>query len=93
MILGFKLFHIKFQSTITEKEWLTALQRMENNKSLGNNGLTKNFYITFWYKVKAPLLLTTEKAYLVKQLSASQKQAVIKLSEKKEHNKRYIQNW
>ena len=41
----------------------------------------------------APLLLAIEKAYLVKQLSALQKQAVIKLFEKKEHNKRYIQNW
>ena len=52
---------------------------MENNKSLGNDELTKEFYITFWNEVKVPLLLTIEKAYLAKQLSASQNQAVIKL--------------
>ena len=51
---------------ITEKELFTALQSMENNKSPGNDGLTKEFYITFWNKLKTPLLLAIEKAYLVK---------------------------
>ena len=32
---------------ITEKELLIALQSMENNKSPGNDGITKEFYITF----------------------------------------------
>ena len=66
---------------------------MENNKSPGNDGITKEFYITFWNEVKVPYLLAIGKAYLVKQLSASQKQAVIKLIEKKGRDKRYIQNW
>ena len=78
---------------MTEKELLIALKSMENNKSPGNDGLTKEFYITFWNEVKVPLLLAKEKAYLVKQLSASQKQAVIKAIEKKGREKRYIQNW
>ena len=52
---------------------------MENNKSPGNNEPMKEFYFTFWNEVKAPLLLAIEKAYLVKQLSALQKQTVIKL--------------
>ena len=58
---------------ITEKELLIVLQSMEYNKSPGNDGLTKELYITFWNEVKAPLLLVTEKGYLVKQLSQSQK--------------------
>ena len=66
------------------KELLIALQSMGNNKSPGNDGLTKKFYIPFWNEVKVPFLLAIEKAYLVKQLSASQKQAVIKLIEKKD---------
>ena len=78
---------------ITEKELLIALQSMENNKSPENDGLTKEFYIPFLNEVKVSLLLAIEKAYLVKQLSASQKQAVIKLIEKKRRDKRYIQNW
>ena len=63
---------------------------MENNKSPGNDGLTNKFYIIFWNEIKTLLQLAIEKAYLVKQLSASQKQAVIKLIEKKGREKRYI---
>ena len=66
---------------------------MENNKLPGNDKLTKEFYTTFWNEVKAPLLLAKENVYLVKQLSALQKQAAIKLIGKKRHDKRYIQNW
>ena len=66
---------------------------MENNKSPGNDGLTTEFYRTFWNEVKILLLLGIEKTYLVKQLRASQKPAIIKLIEKKGHDKRYIQNW
>ena len=65
---------------------------MENNKSPGNDELKKEFYTTFCNEVKIPLLLAIEWAYLVKQLSASQKQAVIKLIEKKGREKGYIQN-
>ena len=60
---------------------------MENNKSPGNDGLTKEFYVTFWNEVKVPLLLAIEIAYLVKQLGTSQKQAVTKLIEKKDSTK------
>ena len=72
---------------ITEKELLIALQTMENNISPGNDGLTKEFYVILWNDVKSPLLLAIEKAYPVKQLSASQKQAVIKLIKKKDTTK------
>ena len=52
-------------SGITEEELFIALQSMENNKSPGNNGLTKEFCMQFWNEVKAPLLLAIEKVYLV----------------------------
>ena len=35
---------------IIESELLIALRSMENNKSPGNDGLTKEFYITFGMK-------------------------------------------
>ena len=66
---------------------------MEYNKSPGNDGLMKEFYITFWNEVKAPFQLAIEKAYLVKQVSTSQKKAVMKLIEQKGCGKRYIKNW
>ena len=60
---------------------------MENNKSPGNDGLIKEFYLTFWNEVMAPLLLKIEKAYLIKQLNVLQKQAVTRLIEKKDATK------
>ena len=60
---------------------------MENNKSPGNDRLTKEFYMTFWNEVKATLLLAKGKSYFVKQRSASQKQAVIKLIAKRTRQK------
>ena len=56
---------------------------MEINKSPGNGGLTKEFWEAFWDHVKVPLLLPFKMAFLKKELSTSQKQAVIKLIEKR----------
>ena len=74
---------------ITEEEVKHELNKMEINKSPGNDGLTKEFYETFWDSVKAPLLLSFKMAFLKKELSTSQKQAVINLIEKKDCNKRF----
>ena len=56
---------------------------MQNEKSPGNDGLTKELYETFWNELKEILIdsvsETKEKGYL----SASQRQAVIGLIEKK----------
>ena len=56
---------------------------MENNKSPGNDGLSKEFYGCFWNEIKNPFLASIHKAFLNQELSSSQKQAVIKMLEKK----------
>ena len=56
---------------------------MSNNKSLGNDGLTKEFYETLREDLKKPLCASITKAFHWVELSHSQKQAVIKLIEKK----------
>ena len=43
--------------------------------------------------LKTPILLSVNKAFKVRELSTSQKQAVIKLIEKKNKDKRLIKNW
>ena len=58
---------------------------MEVNKSPGNDSLTKEFYEAFWDHVKVPLFLSLKMVFLKKELSTSQKQAVINLIEKKDH--------
>ena len=55
---------------------------MEINKSPGNDSLTQEFYTSFWDHIKVPLLLSFKIAFLKKELSTSQKQAVIKYIEK-----------
>ena len=66
---------------------------MPNEKSPGNDGLKKEFYETFWDDIKRPLTLSFQQALKKGELSTSQKQAVIKLIEKKGKNKRMIENW
>ena len=65
---------------------------MQNNKSLGNDGLTKEFYETYWNEIKNPLMNSIMEAREKKKLSTSQRQAVIRLIEKKERDKPFIKN-
>ena len=66
---------------------------MPNNKSPGNDGLSKEFYEVFWEDLKTPLISSFKSLFDKGELSNSQKQAVIKLTEKKDKDKRYIANW
>ena len=55
---------------------------MRNNKTPGNDGLTKEFYETFWNEIKYVFLKSLKQPKEKRQLSISQRQAVIKLIEK-----------
>ena len=69
---------------------------MANNKSPGNDGLTKEFYETFRKVIKHPFMnsiMETKKKREKKKLSTSQRQAVIKLIENKEIDTRFIKKW
>ena len=74
---------LKCEGDITESELLIALTSMDNDKSPGNDAITKEFYIEFWDVVKEPLCAFIQQFFIVSELSTSQKQAIIKLIEKK----------
>ena len=76
------------EGDLNELELLKAPKSMQNNKSPGNDGLTKEFYETFWNEIKNPFMNSIMEAREKKKLSTSQRQAVIKLIEKKERDKR-----
>ena len=59
------------------------MKSMKNNKTPGNDGLTKEFYETFWDEPKTPAMKSVHQAFHTKILSISQRQAVIKLIEEK----------
>ena len=59
----------------------------------GNDGLTVEFYKCFWKELQIPFLNSYFYSLKVGKLSTSQRQAIIKLIEKREKDKRYIANW
>ena len=81
------------EGNLSESELFDALTSMQNNKSPGNDGITKEFYETFWKEIKGPFQNSIKKGYLVGKLSISQRQAITKLIEKKERDKRFAKNW
>ena len=66
---------------------------MQNDKSPGNSGLTKEFYETFWDELKKIFVISVREAKEIGHLSTSQRQVIIKLIEKKDKGKRFIKNW
>ena len=70
---------------ITEKELFKALKSMPNGKSPGNDGLTKNFSNMLF-------LSSVSHSFDKGELCISQRQAIIKLIEKKDKDKRLLQN-
>ena len=79
--------------TITLEEIKENLFNMNGGKSPGNDGLSVEFYKFFWEDLKTLLFESYEYSITVGFLSASQKQAIIKLLEKRDKDKRYICNW
>ena len=77
---------------LTVKDLYNSLKSMESDKSLRNDELTK-FYETFWTELKEVFVDSVSEAKEKGILSISQRQAIIKLIEKKDKDKRFIQNW
>ena len=78
---------------LTMRELEIALKNSKNGKSPGNDGLTREFYIVFWKNVSDVLLESFLEGKEKGFLSTSQRQAVIKLLEKRGKDKRFIKNW
>ena len=64
---------LKCEKFITEKELFEALESMPHDKSPGNNGLTKEFFETFWPEVKKNHFYHVLYTLLVKRNSAPHK--------------------
>ena len=60
-----------------------SLKSMQNEKSPVNDGLTKESYETFWNELKETFINSESEAKEIGDLSTSQRQAIIKLIEKK----------
>ena len=71
------------ENKISETDLFDSMKSMKNKKTPCNDGLTKEFYETFWDELKAPLMKSINQTFHTKILSILQRQAVIKLIENK----------
>ena len=80
------------EGLLTEDEYKSAVFKMKKNKSPGSDGLTAEFYQTFWSDLKNLVLQSLNTAYESGKLSKSQRKSYLSLMYKK--NDPYdISNW
>ena len=63
---------VVYNNDLTDKELFDALKGISSNKSPGNDGLTKEFYETFWDELKDSFINSIKLAYQKKTFSTSQ---------------------
>ena len=80
------------EEDLTEKDLYKSLRSTQNDKSPKSDGLTNKLYKTFWDDLKEISVNSVREAKEIGYLSTSQRQAIIKLIEKK-RDKRFIRNW
>ena len=78
---------------ITLEECSKVLNSFALNKAPGNDGLPVEFYRTFWDSVGNLFLECFNKSLIKGEMSPSQRQAVITLSEKKDQDRCDLKNW
>ena len=78
---------------LTEEKIYKSLTSFKNNKSPGNDRLTIEFYCCFWNDIKDIFMTSLCESKKLKQLCVSQRQAIIKLLEKPNKDKRFVANW
>ena len=78
---------------LSETDLYNAMKNMQNKIHPGNDGLTRAFYEGFWDEIKEFLIASVKEAKIRGDLSISQRQAIIKLTEKRDREKRYTKSW
>ena len=71
------------EDKLSVNEIYAALESMPSNKSSGNDGLSKEFYLPFFDTIGSILMESLNYAFEKGELFSSQRQAVITLIEKK----------
>ena len=60
----------KCDISVSEDELICSLKNMPKNKSPDNDGLTKEFYETFWDELKIPFKLLVLENHFLKRIYA-----------------------
>ena len=82
----------KCEGLITQEEVIQAMKNMVNNKSPGSDGLSVEFYKTFWNIIGKDLIEVYNYSYSNGELAESQKLSLVSLIYKK-GDKADLNNW
>ena len=80
------------EGLLTKDECLSyaSLKQMAQNKSPGTDGLSADFYLTFWDDLGPDLVDSLNYAFEWGEFAISQRRGVITLIPKKDKDKRYL---
>ena len=78
------------EGNITEAECLYTLKTFKNNKTPGNDGLSKEFYLAFWEDIAKALIDSYLYSFNSGSMSTSQRQAIITLLEKNGKDRTFL---
>ena len=81
------------EGQLSQNECLEALKTCSKNKSPGNDGITFEFYLTFWEFLKDPIVACFNESFMKTEMSVSQRQALITLIDKKGKDRLFLKNW
>ena len=81
------------EGKITIDECEKILGSFQTGKTPGNDGIPIEFYKTFWPLIGGFMVDSFNEAYDNKEMSSSQKQAIITLLENKGKDRNYLENW
>ena len=81
------------EGKITIEECEGILGSFQMGKTPGNDGIPIEFYKTFWPLIGDYMVKSFNEAYDNKEMSSSQRQAIITLIEKKGKDRNYLENW
>lgn len=89
---------ISFDSRVICEGRITAdecnvLKSFPSGKMPGNNGIPIEFYNTFWPLLSDTLISFFNEAFMRKEMSPSQRQAIITLIEKQDKDRTCLENW
>ena len=81
------------EELLTIHECYESLEKMNNNRTPGNDGLTKEFYLYFWSILGEYMVKSFNHSFTTGHLSTTQKQVIVTLLEKTDNDVRLIENW
>ena len=81
------------EGRITLEECTLTLESFQNSKTPGNDGIPIEFYKKFSSLLCEPFIQCTNECFEKGEMSRSQKQALIKLIEKKGKDRPLLENW